>query len=128
MDDKVLVFHAGDEKKNIKGTGETRFMGSIQFNEWGKNNGWKIKPSTGKTENSETSANNDSENENKTDDGNTQDGGTVQELSKDTSTKIAVPVIKNLGEKGMLDELKSYVEGDERSTIVNAANKFLNSK
>jgi len=127
MDDKVLVFHAGDEKKNIKATGKTREMGSVQFNEWGKNNGWKLKPSTGKTGNSETTGKNDSENTNETDDGNTG-GGTVQELSKDTSTKLAVPIIKDLGEKEKLDELSAYIEGDERSTIVNAANKFLTAK
>jgi hypothetical protein len=116
FDNRFEVYHAGDEKLGIKGTGQKRLMSEEQF-ELLKGKGWAKVPDTGvpvKETETET-GNNDSDN--------TDNGGV--EKSTDVLVPEAIAHIKALGEAGQIEEIKKYAEGDERKSVIHAVEYYL---
>lgn len=131
-----MVIHKGDKKKNIEGTGAVRMMGEIQFNKFGKQNGWAKAPAETKlpkaetgTEDSATSASTDTGSADK---GTNAGGGSSSVDVTKFNAKDLIAKIKEHGEAGETDQVKAIKDAeleqeDSRSTVIAAADKYLNA-
>lgn len=105
-------------------------MGTIQFKEFGKKNGWKEvpaeeagNPAEKTADKTGTSATKDPED---TNEGTGSGSGSEDvKLSTDMNTTLGVVHIKKLGEAKDVDGIKAFIKGDKRTTITRAADKYL---
>ena len=127
MNGKVYVFHEGT--KDIKGTGEKRWMGEEQFKRV-KKNGWTIIPATSKPK-SETGSDSGNSNENADNTG-AKSEDAIDIILKDNA-KGVVAKIKELAEAKEFEVihtlgLREAQSKDPRSTVAAAVAKYETEK